>query len=174
MTTSHIAQTPSQTLQTTPHKLGPERLNLTQPGNQTQALGDKSPTQPQPHNQTQLCTPRLTTQPNRAQSSQAHTGETRGPKATSPTTHVTPTTTTHIPHPHSPPVSVPQGSRTPAPQPLPGPPQSAALPLARRPTGSSGPDSGPWRSLTQQPPPSPSAARRSAGAPARHRNRKTG
>lgn len=39
MTTSHIAQTPHQTLPTTPHKLGPERLNLTQPGNQTQALG---------------------------------------------------------------------------------------------------------------------------------------
>lgn len=168
MTTSHIAQTPHQTLQRTPHKLGPKRLKLTQPRNQTQALGRQPPTHPQPHNQTQLCTPRLTTQPNRAQSSQAHTGETRGPKATSPTTHVTPTTTTHIPHPHGPPVSVPQGSRAPTPQALPGPLYPAAFPLARKPVGSSRPGSGPLQSLTQQQPPSPSAARRSAGAPARH------
>lgn len=159
MTASHITQTPRKTLQTTPHKLRP----------QTPAPGRRQPPTHRPHDQTQLYTPRVTTQPSRAHSRRAHTGDPSGPKATSPTRHVTPTTTTP---PHTRAARRSPRRREPRPSPLatqarPGRPSvpgrasagSQARPVLR-------PGSGPPRSLTQQRTPSPSAARRSAGAPA--------
>lgn len=126
--------------------------------------GDDHPPTPQPHNHTQLYTPRDTTHPNRAHSTQAHTSEQQDPKATSSTTHVTPTPTSRS---HTRSAARLGARREQRPGPL-GPVQPSVT--GQSPAGSQafpdlGTGSGPPRFITPARPPSPSVTWRSAGAP---------